>query len=150
MSQLLVVGIGNESRKDDGAGLEVARRIEAFCYPGVEVRLLSGEGAALMESWKGFDRVVLVDATSSGNPPGTVHTFDLRKTRIPLDMMPHSSHQFGVAEAVELARELDRLPPEITFYGIEGRDFGQGFGLSEEITASVEDVIHSVVCSESP
>jgi hypothetical protein len=35
-------------------------------------------------------------------------------------------HHFGLAEAVELARVLDRLPPRLWIYGIEGRQSEQG------------------------
>ena len=41
-----------------------------------------------------------------------------------------STHLLGVAEAVELGRELDRLPQRLTVYGIEGERFDVGEGLS--------------------
>ena len=66
LDKLVVIGIGNEYRRDDGAGLVVARRIRAAA-PGLRVREESGEGAALIEAWRGAEIVVLCDAVHSGS-----------------------------------------------------------------------------------
>ncbi len=55
-----------------------------------------------------------------------------------------STHSFGVAEAVELARALGRLPARIVVFGIEGRDFAQGEGLSPDVDAAVDEVVRRV------
>ena len=66
-SSILVIGIGNEFRSDDGAGIVVARAIEGKKLPGVTVIEQSGEGAALMDILNEADNVYLVDAVSSGS-----------------------------------------------------------------------------------
>ena len=69
---VLVIGIGNEFRRDDGAGVAVARSIKALAPPGVEVYERCGEGTDLIASWCGRPLVFVVDAVSSGEPVGTV------------------------------------------------------------------------------
>jgi hydrogenase maturation protease len=51
--------------------------------------------------------------------------------------MRSSTHAFGVAEAVELARELGRLPGRLEVYAIEGADFSAGAELSAEVASAV-------------
>ena len=67
----VVIGIGNDDRRDDGAGLEVARRLRAIVPESIRVLEESGEAAALMAAWEGADRVVIIDAMASGVTTGT-------------------------------------------------------------------------------
>jgi hydrogenase maturation protease len=136
---MLVIGVGNWYRSDDAVGVVVARRIASLDLPDVAVYERSGEGAALMESWKGAEDVVVVDAASSGSFPGTIHELDARMQTVPTDFF-HSSHAFGVAESIELARALNRLPPRLTVLGIEGGNFAAGVGLSMEVEKAVDRV----------
>lgn len=136
-SPVLVVGIGNLWRGDDAAGLEAARRVAALNIPGVTVRESGGDGAALMESWRGFSTVVLVDAVSSGAGAGTLLRFDAGKNGLPASLHPASTHLFGIAEAVELARSLGRLPPRLIFYGIEGGGYETGSTPSDRVLDAV-------------
>lgn len=143
--KVLVIGIGNPYRSDDAAGLIAARRIKERVPDYVEVIEESGDGAALMEAWKGSGKVILVDAVSSGQKPGTVYRFDAGAQSIPTKFFHYSTHAFSVAEAVELARELNRLPAQLIVYGIEGKNYESGFELSPEVESSVKEVVNRVI-----
>lgn len=138
-----VIGLGNEWRSDDGAGPELARRLGG--------RVLTGEPVGLIEAFDGLDDVVLVDAVFSGAPPGTVHVFDASFEPLPSTLFGASStHALGLAEAVELARSLGRLPARVLVYGIEGAGFAFGKGLGPEVEAAVAHVAGEVsVCTRS-
>ena len=92
-----------------------------------------------------MDRVVLLDAVSSGATPGTIHRFDAHTDTIPAKFYHYSTHAFSVAEAVELARTLNKLPQHLIVYGIEGKNFEAGVSLSAEVEKAVEQVIEKVV-----
>lgn len=135
---VVVIGIGNEFRQDDGAGRRVAADLRALGVPAsVEVLELSGEGAGLIEAWDGRSRAIVIDAVRSGAPPGTIHRFDAARLPLPRGLFRCSSHLFGPAEAVATAGVLGRLPAELAFYGIEGADFGYG----ELLTAPVAEAV---------
>jgi hydrogenase maturation protease len=137
VADALVIGLGNDLRGDDGAGLEVARALDA-----PEVR----EPAALLDLWDGHDAVVLVDAMRSGARPGTVRRFDLGDGPLPLGLRGSAStHAFGLGDAIELARVLGRLPRRTVVYAVEGRAFEAGTGLSEEVAAAVGDLVGAVL-----
>src|ERR1043166_9195305 len=116
---VLVIGIGNAYRNDDGVGLVVARELRSRLKDTARVIEESGEGASLMEVWRGADNVILADAVSSGASPGTIHRLDAGRERIPTSFFHYSTHAFSIAEAVELARALGRLPARTIIYGIE-------------------------------
>jgi hydrogenase maturation protease len=138
---IVVIGVGNEYRSDDGAGIAVARRLRALFPAGVTILEESGEGAALMQAWQGASWVMLVDAVRSGAPPGTIHRLDARAAPLPMGFFHYSTHAFSVAEAVELARSLDELPAHLVVYGIEGANFAAGVELSPAVEQAVEAVV---------
>ena len=81
---------------------------------------------------------MVVDAAASGAPPGSVRRFEAHAAPLPAHLLRSSTHAFGVAEAIELARALGRLPPILDVYAIEGSDFSAGAGLSPPVAAAVE------------
>lgn len=137
----LVIGVGNAYRRDDGVGLAVARRLKAAALPGVDVIEESGEGAALLESWREAEQVVLVDAVFSGAAPGTIYRFEVPGDTMPSRFFHYSTHAFSVAEAIELARALDLLPGRMVVFGIEGAEFGSGEELSPAVRGAADEVL---------
>ncbi len=136
----LLIGIGNPFRRDDGVGIQVAEKIRAMGLAGVDVYTLSGEGTALMESWRDAEQVVIVDAVRSKATPGKIHEIDASLVRVPSEFFHYSSHAFGVAEAIELSRILKQLPPRVNVIGIEGKDFSEGIGFTPEVQVAAEQV----------
>ena len=138
---ILIIGIGNPYRGDDAVGLRIAQDIKKKSPDHVNVIEQSGEGISLMDSWKDSDAVILIDAVHSGAQPGTIHRFDVHTQTIPTKFFHYSTHAFGVAEAIELARALKQLPKNLIVYGIEGKCFEAGIGLSLEVEKAVEKVM---------
>ena len=141
---MILIGVGNAWRGDDGAGLAVARRVRELSPAGVEVREVEGDATALVEAWSGAEGVVVVDAAESGATPGTVRRFDARMRPLPVRSLRSSTHAFGVSDAVELARALDRLPARLDVYAIEGASFTAGEGLSPAVERAVDELAASL------
>jgi hydrogenase maturation protease len=143
MPRVLVVGLGNEFRGDDAAGLLVARRLAGSA--GVDVAENSGDAAELLDKWEGADLVIVVDAAATGGEPGSVRRLDpvaeagaLRRVAL------SSSHLLSLAEAVELARTLGRLPRRLVVYAVAGGCFDLGAPVSPEVQLAVDTVAEMV------
>ena len=134
----LVIGVGNRLRGDDAAGPRVIDCLKSDPIRGATVLESSGEIAELIETWDKGDLVFIVDAVCSGAPVGTIHRFEAHREPLPIPAFQTSTHAFGLAEAVELARALGRLPHRLVVYGIEGNDFGHGCHLSAPVTRAIE------------
>lgn len=145
--RVVVIGVGNPWRRDDGAGPAVATALRTHLGDRAAVVELDGEAARLVDAWDGADLAVVVDAVRTGAVPGTVHLLDAGGPDLPLDRSRPgtSSHGLGVAEAVELARALGRLPRRLVLVGIEGSDFGPGADLTAAVAATVEPAARAVV-----
>jgi hydrogenase maturation protease len=138
---LSLIGIGNRFRRDDAAGLEVVRRLRLAHPPGVKLIEEEGEPASLIEAWSSTDEALVIDGISSGSAPGRLHRFDVTDAPLPAEVFSGSTHAMGLPEAVELARELDRLPGRLVVYGIEGESFETGEGLSRPVEKTVEKLV---------
>jgi len=140
-----VIGIGNPDRGDDAAGLLVARRLAQLGADAVE---FTGEALSLMDHWENCESVILVDAVVTGGRPGEIIRWDAVAERLPREAFRCSTHVFGVAEAVELARIFERLPARLVIYGIEGVSFEPGTPPCHEVLDAVDTVsaeIHRLI-----
>ncbi len=147
-SRVIVLGIGNIERGDDGAGRAVARLLRHMLRGGVEIVEQDGEATALLSQLDGASAAYLIDACVSNAPPGTVHRVDANVAPLPQASSDLSTHGFGLAAAVELGRALGGLPPRTIVYAIEAESFAAGAPLSEPVAAAtviVADRIRSEI-----
>jgi len=138
--RIRVVGIGTEFGDDAAGRLVVERLAEAPGLPAGVDAVACGQPFELLYALQGVEAAVIVDATCSGRPPGTVHepaADDLREAR------PVSSHALGVREALAMARELGRAPERIAIIGIEAESTAGG-GVSRPVRASLAEAAERV------
>lgn len=129
-----LIGIGNEWRRDDGVGIEVVRRVIARGWEGVKVTALPvPDPLELMEAWRDVPCAVIVDAIAAALTPGLIVRVDARRQPFPPFFRGASTHALSIAEAVEILRSLKALPPRLVIYGVIGKDFRHGKGLSPEV-----------------
>lgn len=106
---VLILGVGNLLVGDEGVGVHALRRLEQEAWPD-SVRLVDGGtgGLHLLELLCGHERVVLIDATRDGAPPGTVAVF---RARVPADFPPAlGAHDIGLRDLIAAAALLGPLP----------------------------------------
>jgi hydrogenase maturation protease len=151
VSRTVLIGVGNEFRSDDALGILVARELRRRHLGEIRVVEVEGNVASLLDGWDGVENLLIVDAVSGAGPPGSVVRFDVSRSRIPANLFPGGMHGFGVAETLEMGRELCRLPPTVLFYGIVGESFENGQGLSDRVLKNIphllqmiEEDVHSV------
>ncbi len=136
----LVIGVGNEYRGDDGAGLVVARALRTLAPPYTDIVEHSGEATSLIDAWQDARYVVVVDAVRTGGTPGTIYRMEAHNTPVPARFLSQSTHDLGVAEAIELSRATGCLPERAIIYGIEGQDFAVGAALSPQVARASRTV----------
>jgi hydrogenase maturation protease len=138
--EIIVAAVGNPDRGDDGFGPAVADRLRGALPAGVRLVECGGDVLRLIDEWGRSDAVIVIDAAASIGHPGRVHRVDLAD-RQPLAAPPRAStHALGVAEAVELARSLGRLPGSVIVYLAEGECFDVAAPLSPPVAAAVDRV----------
>lgn len=112
-----VIGIGSPVTRDDlgWAAIDLLRM--AGLDASLELLALDRPGPALLEHMGRGERVILIDAMQSGQPPGSVRELALDDL-IAGAGMP-STHALGLAETLRLAEALGALPERLHILGIE-------------------------------
>lgn len=141
--RILVAGIGNVFRGDDGVGVEIARRL-AGRHPGVRVEDFGIRGfdlaLALLETW---ELVVLVDAVRRGGAPGTVYLLEAETG--PAGPASFDAHGMDPAQVLRNVRAMGGTPGRVLVVGVEPQDFGDPetgrMGLSPAVEAAVAEAV---------
>ena len=108
-------------------------------------KILAREGTDLIECWRGYGTVYVVDAAMSGSEPGTVHRFEIPGQEIPKSVFRTSTHAFSLADVIHLAQTLDALPPKVIVYGIEAGSFEHGSGLTEKVKSGADKLAEELI-----
>lgn len=139
-AEILIVGVGNADRGDDGVGLAVASALSDEQLDGVHIHLVNGDCLPLLAFWQQVELVIIIDAVQSGAKPGTIYRLDASHQPLPQSMIGSSSHSFGLGQTVELGRTLQQLPRHLIIYGVEGYRFEVGGTLSVEVAQALPEV----------
>jgi hydrogenase maturation protease len=142
--ELAVVGCGDPSRGDEGAGLALVRQLHEDGVPA-RVRLIDAGGAGMDVAYqlRGARRVVVVDTASTGAAAGTV----FRVPGAEVDDMPPLSglrtQSFRWDHTLAFARWLlgEDYPPDVTVYLIAVSDQAAGTELSGPCRAGISQVL---------
>ena len=166
MSPILVAGIGNIFKGDDGFGVAVAQRMAGRPLPaGVTVKDFGIRGLDLTYALlDGYAAVILVDTAQRGEPPGTVYVIEPEASAIaepqPEDLLL-SPHELDPEGVLRLAVALGSKCRCIVLVACEPASFGdEEFGapeLTPPVAAAVapaadlvEEVVHQLLAEETP
>lgn len=133
----LVIGLGNEMRGDDSAGLCVVRQLQPLVGDRARIVECPGGVAELLDLWDGRDCVYLVDAVRSGGTPGTWLRVAVGDQPLPSSLATTSTHGLSLASAVALGQVLGRMPKRLVVYGLEAARFAPGVELSPAVLDGV-------------
>ncbi len=139
--RILVIGVGNLLRTDDGAGIHVINRLNEH-HPEIKTIDAAMGSIEIIEAMRGYDRVVIVDAIETGSVPGTIYRVNLTSGEA-LPVITHS-HGTDLLTILQLGRQLygDEMPREIILLAVEAEDTTT---IGDEPTQRVEEAIVEVV-----
>lgn len=144
MMKTVVIGIGNPILSDDSVGIKASRLLKQRLQDmqDVDVMELHAGGLRLLDALVGYERAIIIDATTSGNcRPGTISSLSLADCESARNMT--CSHDISLPTALEMGAMLGcELPALIKIWGIEAQDV-ETFG--EELTESVRKAVPIVV-----
>lgn len=145
----VIIGIGNEFRRDDGLGPLVVAELLARqpgdpALAGVDLRVSDGESLGLLSLWAGTELAVVVDAVrDSREHAGRLHELVLDDgAEADLAGRPSTgTHDIGFGDTIALGRALGRMPHRLVIIAVTGHDFGFGREPSASVAAAVAPVV---------
>lgn len=146
---LCVIGCGNSTRSDDGVGVFVAQKLQAYLQqqPCVHARVFDAgtAGMDVMFQARGARKLIIVDASKSGSDAGAIFKVPGRE----LETMPdpgYSLHDFRWQHALAAGRRIfgADFPTDVTVYLVEVDSLSFGLDLSPSVLASAHRVIRDL------
>lgn len=142
--RVVVIGVGNPYRRDDGAGPAVIEALRARVPAGTVLADSDGEPGRMLGLWRWQDAVVVVEVVHAHpGRPGRLHTLTAERAAR-CAARSASTHALGLGETFALAAALDRMPRELTVHAVEGGDFGLGRGFSTAVADALPELIRHV------
>lgn len=152
--KVLVAGVGNVLRADDGFGVEVAQRLANMDLPdAVRVVETGIAGIALVQELQdGFDALVVVDAVDRDRPAGTLMLIEPEVADV--SALPWAQRHDQLADmhlatperAMLLAKALGVLPERVLLIGCQPEDaHAYRQGLSAPVAAAVEGAVAEII-----
>jgi hydrogenase maturation protease len=143
-----ILCLGNELVKDDGVGIRIGRILLSLPLPAnARVELTPQLGYDLLDAVAGAERIVLVDAMSTGRKPGTCVVMEGQAIER-YSAGTAVSHTIGIAELMTLAQRLvvNPTPAKLYFVGVEGGAFdGYGIDLSPDVMQALPEAVDAVL-----
>jgi hydrogenase maturation protease len=145
-SRVKIIGVGSPFA-DDRLGWVAAETLLSLCLADrteqqVSILSLDRPGPSIISQWQDADAVIIIDAVRSGAEPGTVQCLDA--DTIDVSEATSSSHGFGIASAIEVARALNELPQQIYLCGIEINEMHVGDSLSPIVQKALPELIERI------
>jgi hydrogenase maturation protease len=149
--RILIAGVGNVLRGDDGFGVEVLRSLQQAIGGDADVTFYESgiAGIGLVQQLlDGYDALIILDAFDRGAAPGTVFVQEPDvaalaapgRTREPVDL-----HQADPEAVLRLAAMLDALPRRVWVVGCQAAACDElGASLSEPARRAVPTALRQV------
>ena len=139
-SKVLVLGVGNTLRRDDGIGPEVIGELKRS-EKSIQADLQNGgtDGLALLEIIKVYRKAIIIDAVDMGLKVGDIRLFTPEEAKINIKQDTLSTHGFGLAETIKLMEHLG-INTELMIIGIQPEDISFGEGLTKKIRATIPTI----------
>lgn len=118
MRKVLILGIGNTLRGDDGLGVYIVQHMAetgVLLPDGVELLDGGTAGFDLLGLIDGYDKIVIVDALRADDTPGSIYRFT--PEHAVERRAQYSLHEVGIMEVIRTLR-IAGSDPEIEFVGI--------------------------------
>jgi hydrogenase maturation protease len=143
--RIAIIGVGNDFRGDDAAGLLCARKLKKCLNQNeAEVVELSGDISELLEAIPKWDAVIIVDAVQSIATPGTILRIDLVEASKSASHFNSSTHTLDLLKLLELLKNIDKLDTQVIVYGIVGSNFSFSTTVSADVNAATECICEHI------
>ena len=137
--------MGNPLMSDDGVGVRVVARLQEIdIREDVDVMDLGTSGMSVLHELEGREKVIFVDCTMMGEPPGTIRRFTPDQVATRKVQSRLSMHEGDLLHTISLARRLGTCPREVVIFGIEPKSVDFGEQLSPELSARFDEYTDAI------
>ena len=136
----LIIGYGNQNRRDDGVGWFILEQLAALNLPGVELETSQQLEVEVSETTSRYDAVIFVDAAIPEAPEA------IQRSVVTPNFQSHAvAHYLTPADVLSLCKTLYNREPRAILFSIRGRNFNFGTTLTPEVEQTAREVVNQIV-----
>ena len=148
--KILVAGVGDLLRRDDGFGPRVIEKLEGLNLPdNVMVKDYGTSSFELIFDLKDFDEVIFVDVVDFEGEDGEIKLIKPKARKMGeeevIKLINMSLHEIELQKIIDLAYSLNILPKKVLIVGCKPKDLGFGLELSEKVEKAVEKAVKIIL-----
>jgi hydrogenase maturation protease len=148
MKKLVVIGLGNPLRRDDGIGIVLLKKLVEYKHElPQDIQYIDGGtgGMNILHLLVRFDIVFIIDAALFNAIPGYGKLFTLQEIKNNRISFSPSTHESDILEIINLSKNLDEAPEHILFFGVQPKDTSVGTDLSKELQKNIEELFKKLM-----
>jgi hydrogenase maturation protease len=140
--RILVAGVGNILRGDDGLGPYVVKVLRGEEWPpNVDIIDFGIRLYDLLLKIGDYDLAVIVDALDLGGDPGEIYILEPGKLREVRVLDPHTS---SLADILAMAERVGKLPGKVVIVGCQPAELCERIGLSKTVEGRITEIINII------
>jgi hydrogenase maturation protease len=145
-SPVVVLGLGNLLRSDEGLGIHALRRLRERYHLPEWVRPVDGGtlGLELLSYLEDAEHVLVLDAALADGPPGTLLRVVGADTPAYFGMRT-SPHEIALPDLLAVAKLRGSAPPDLVVLGMRPERITLGWELSPVIEGSLDSLVDAAV-----
>ena len=144
---IVVIGLGNVVRSDDGVGVHAAARLRERLGSQPDVTLVEGgtAGLLLLPHLADARRAIIIDAIDVGAEPGTL-------VRLAGDQFASAFcadatvHDVGLRDLLGAARLSGAWPEQLVLHGVQPDSIALGTELTPTVAGALDGLVDSIAC----
>jgi hydrogenase maturation protease len=135
----LIIGYGNQNRRDDGVGWFILEQLAALNLPDVVLETSHQLEVEASETISHFDAAIFVDAAIPEAPEA------IQRSVVAPNFQSHAvAHYLTPADVLSLCKTLYNREPKAVLFSIRGRDFNFGTTLTPEVEQTARGVVKQI------
>ena len=136
----LILGYGNNSRRDDGVGWFVLDQLAPLALPETDLLAAQQLEIELAETFTGYERIIFIDASIPETPDA------LQRTEVTPQYQSHAvAHFLTPPDLLSLCETLYQHRPEALLFSIRGSDFNFGETLTPQTEQAAREAVQQIL-----
>jgi hydrogenase maturation protease len=136
---ILLAGIGNPIRSDDGIGPYICKEIEKLKIAAVTTAIYHQLHTELVEEFLSYDYVIVADAAVQGEAVSFYPLTNEQQNPVA------SSHHVNASLLVSLARQLYNKELPLIICSVRGENFDMGASLSDAAKNNADQAVSIII-----
>ena len=148
MKKIVVIGIGNLLRKDDGIGIILLEKIiKRKNELPKNIDYIDGGtgGINLLHLIQRYETIIFLDAVNFNGKVGESKLIKLENIKQKNIISSMSTHSFDILKVIEISKKIDKNSKNIFIFAVQVKDVSFGLSISKELNKKIKQIVENLM-----